>query len=37
MDEQVRVSGKKIDELQAVIAAIRTANFEIPLQFVNMK
>ncbi len=37
MDEQVRVSGKKIDELKAVIAAIRTANFEIPLQFVNMK
>ena len=37
MDEQVRVSGKKIDELQAVIAAIRTDNFEIPLQFVNMK
>jgi uncharacterized protein YajQ (UPF0234 family) len=37
MDEQVRVSGKKIDELQAVISGVRTANFEVPLQFVNMK
>jgi hypothetical protein len=37
MDEQVRVSGKKIDELQAVISSIRTNNFEIPLQFINMK
>jgi uncharacterized protein YajQ (UPF0234 family) len=37
MDEQVRVTGKKIDELQAVISGIRNANFEIPVQFVNMK
>ncbi|HRG58735.1 MAG TPA: YajQ family cyclic di-GMP-binding protein [Bacteroidia bacterium] len=37
MDEQVRVSGKKIDELQAVIGSVRAANFEIPVQFVNMK
>jgi uncharacterized protein YajQ (UPF0234 family) len=37
MDEQVRVTGKKIDELQAVISSVRVANFEIPLQFVNMK
>jgi uncharacterized protein YajQ (UPF0234 family) len=37
MDEQVRVTGKKIDELQAVISRIRNANFEIPVQFVNMK
>ena len=37
MDEQVRVSGKKIDELQAVISSVRAANFEIPIQFVNMK
>lgn len=37
MDEQVRVSGKKIDDLQQVIALVRTADFEIPLQFVNMK
>ncbi len=37
MDEQVRVTGKKIDELQAVISSVRAATFEIPVQFVNMK
>jgi uncharacterized protein YajQ (UPF0234 family) len=37
MDEQVRVTGKKIDELQAVISSVRSASFEIPVQFVNMK
>jgi hypothetical protein len=33
----VRVSGKKIDDLQEVIAKCRAANLVIPLQFVNMK
>lgn len=37
MDEQVRVTAKKIDELQAVISSVRAANFEIPVQFINMK
>lgn len=37
MDEQVRVSGKKIDDLQQVISLIRGSDFEVPLQFVNMK
>jgi uncharacterized protein YajQ (UPF0234 family) len=37
MDDQVRVSGKKIDELQAVIAHLRSADLELPLQFINMK
>ena len=37
MDDQVRVSGKKIDDLQAVIALMRRGNYELPLQFVNMK
>lgn len=37
MDEQVRVTGKKIDELQAAISSVRAADFEIPVQFVNMK
>jgi uncharacterized protein YajQ (UPF0234 family) len=37
MDEQVRVSGKKIDDLQQVIALVRSTDFEVPLQFVNMK
>ena len=37
MDDMVRVTGKKIDDLQAVIAACKAANLGIPLQFVNMK
>ena len=37
MDDQVRVSGKKIDELQQVISNLRRQDFGIPLQFVNMK
>lgn len=36
-DNQVRVSGKSIDDLQAVIKMLRGANLETPLQFVNMK
>lgn len=36
-DEQVRVTGKKIDDLQEVIKMLRTQNVGIPLQFVNMK
>src|SRR5512133_3079640 len=34
-DEQVRVSGKSRDDLQAVIAALRAKDFPIALQFVN--
>jgi len=37
MDNIVRVTGKKIDDLQQVIAACRTANLGLPLQFENMK
>jgi cyclic-di-GMP-binding protein len=37
MDDQVRVTAKKIDDLQAVIAGLRKSNFDVPLQFVNMK
>lgn len=37
MDDQVRVTAKKIDDLQTVIALIRRGNYELPLQFVNMK
>lgn len=37
MGDQVRVTGKKIDDLQAAIAFVRNGNFEIPLQFINMK
>ena len=35
-EKQVRVSGKKIDDLQTVIHAVKAANLPIPLQFVNM-
>jgi uncharacterized protein YajQ (UPF0234 family) len=37
MDEIIRVSGKKLDDLQEVIALCRKGNYEIPLQFINMK
>lgn len=35
--DQVRVSGKKKDDLQAVITALKEADFGIPLQFVNYR
>ena len=37
MDDIIRVSGKKIDDLQAIISLCRKGNYDIPLQFVNMK
>lgn len=38
-DKQVRVTGKKIDDLQEVIASLRSqqAALGIPLQYVNMR
>ncbi len=35
MDEKIRVTGKKLDELQAVIAYLKANGPEYPLQFVN--
>ena len=35
--EQVRVTGKKRDDLQDAIAMLRTGNFELPIQFVNFR
>jgi cyclic-di-GMP-binding protein len=35
--DQVRITGKKKDDLQAVIRAVREADFGIPLQFTNMR
>jgi len=35
--EQLRVSGKKKDDLQDVIALLRGADFGIPLQFTNFR
>jgi uncharacterized protein YajQ (UPF0234 family) len=37
MDDIIRVTGKKIDELQEVIQASKSWNLGIALQFVNMK
>ncbi|VVC76317.1 hypothetical protein AQUSIP_16270 [Aquicella siphonis] len=35
--DQVRVTGKKRDDLQAVIAMLREAKVALPLQFVNFR
>ena len=35
--DQVRVTGKKRDDLQEVIAMLRQAKVELPLQFVNFR
>ena len=35
--EQLRVTGKKRDDLQAAIAAMREEDFGIPLQFTNFR
>ena len=35
--EQIRVTAKKIDDLQTVISHLKEKNLDIPLQFVNMK
>ena len=37
MDNIVRVTGKKIDDLQAVMSKCQTAGLGFPLQFDNMK
>ncbi|MFQ5627579.1 MAG: YajQ family cyclic di-GMP-binding protein [bacterium] len=35
--EQIRVSGKKRDDLQQVIAMLKDADFDMPLQFMNYR
>jgi cyclic-di-GMP-binding protein len=37
MDDLVRVTGKKIDDLQEVIQLCKGANLGIPLQYINMR
>ncbi len=37
MDNIIRVTGKKLDDLQEAIALCRAGNFGLPLQFENMK
>ncbi len=36
-DDQVRVTGKKIDDLQAVIGELKAKDLDVPLQFINMR
>lgn len=36
-EERIRVTGKSIDDLQEVIAILRSKNVGIPLQFTNMR
>ena len=35
--DQLRVSGKKIDDLQEIIRIIKEKNVDLPLQFINMR
>ncbi len=37
MDEQVRVTAKKIDDLQEIITLLKTSQLKLPLQFTNMR
>ena len=36
-ENQVRVTGKKIDDLQEVMQMLRVGQMTIPLQFINMQ
>ena len=36
-DSQVRLAGKKIDDLQEIMRLLKEQDYDIPLQFVNMK
>lgn len=35
--DQIRVTGKKRDDLQSVISSLKSAKVEVPLQFVNFR
>ena len=35
--DEVRIDGKKRDDLQEAMNAIRSANFDLPLQFINFR
>ncbi len=37
MDEQVRVTGKKIDDLQQVQTVLDKAKIEVPIQYENYR
>ncbi len=35
--DRVRVTGKKRDDLQTVMAEVKTAKYDLPLQFINFR
>jgi len=35
--EEVRIDGKKRDDLQEAITFLRTSTYEVPLQFINFR
>ncbi len=37
MDEQIRVTGKKLDDLQNVIVLVKKMRLDVPLQYVNFR
>jgi cyclic-di-GMP-binding protein len=37
MNDIVRVTAKKIDDLQQIMQLLRTSDLELPLQFINLK
>ena len=37
MDDKIRVTSKSIDELQSTMQSVKAQNFEVPLQFDNMR
>ena len=36
-DDQVRVTGKNIDDLQEIIAVLKSKDLDIEMQFVNFR
>lgn len=36
-DDQVRLTGKKIDDLQHIMKLLREQDYDVPLQFTNMR
>ena len=37
LDDKVRVTGKKVDDLQAIMRLLKEQNYDVPLQFTNLK
>jgi hypothetical protein len=37
MEDLVRVTAKKIDDLQQVIQLCKTSNLDFPMQYINMR